>query len=1279
MSLKLHPSYVTDIQSLGLDGTTLSDLWIKSDVQMYSDSECLLVVENPCSMEVINIADLRFKERPTITIMDKDGNELYVDQAMAIDETFGVSTQTNDDRYLLKTGGDINGGVSMLKSPVGFTFPNGQWNNIGDDTRFGDINVANTFGVQSTSNNAIGYVRFGNTTSGATIGTDGTNFTISRPTSAQEISATTITEGGTLLTTKYVQQLVQYTNPTWLAGIDASTIKTGTIDLARLPAMPSANTIVCTTIPAMTSGDQLLVAKGTVVIESTTGNTYRYSGTGSVTLNASYIQQSDLTPDWSVITNRPTNVSNWTNDSGYLTNTTGDSRYYTKTQADAKWLPYSGGYMNGPITMGAGATTSASTLSTTNGFLFDAYAGIVHFNSATKNGVGGTLGPADGPFLYGYGGVALGYTNVTSAGGLVAALKTQGTAVTIAGTLSVGGAITEAGTALSSKYVSLTGSYSDPSWITSLSASKITQSASYRFTTDTEKATWNAKQNAITTGTSAQYFRGDLSLATFPTTWDWVNITSKPTTLAGYGITDGALSTHTHTFASLTSKPTTLSGYGITDGALSTHTHTFASLTSKPTTLSGYGITDAVGSSDARLTDARTPNNNAALVQGNVNNTGAYGKRTTGLGNTALAIEGLLDSGFYDANGTGTPLGNWTHIINSAHINSYSGNQYQFQFAASFDNSISTLLNSGSGNWGGEGYWVRTINTTGKGAWRKLWHDGNFTPGNYLPLAGGTMSGNLLGSTSYNIGASGNWWGNGYFNNLYAQNNLVWHAGNLSNPVTGTGTASYLPVFTGTSSLGNSLLIQDTAWGIVTVKQTPANGQLGFGISNPTTGKAWVFNYRTSDDAFRWGYYNGTAWSADLMCLSTTGNLTLDSGEIYATRLRAKNQGATTSGIVLNTPTAACAGICISGSGTQTTMTFSQVDAVGALIRKSDIAANNAYLDGKITAGNGSTFTGNITVSGQIAATDTVNGILFGGQGRIWRDTALQINDPTVISLRIAGSEKLGINSTSLYASYKITAPEFKTSWGINGAYNFYGPASANTASWGTTGGMGTNGTDTWIGAVNAVNIWAGGNTSIMTATSSNVTFGVPIYSSELHSTVSYAGTGLFAGTGDGASLSTYNQKLTSWYGTGIYDGCNNVCRGYIDHRLGKLYMTGNIETLNGLVGSYATISSQLNVAGYMIFSKQTITAAFNITLDITSPILTVLNQNGAINIGLPNSAYCCVKYLVNTSGYTCTIGGSVNVVINGTIYVPGSTYSFASNGKLMTCVNAGGVWHCSV
>lgn len=41
------------------------------------------------------------------------------------------------------------------------------------------------------------------------------------------------------------------------------------------------------------------------------------------------------------------------------------------------------------------------------------------------------------------------------------------------------------------------------------------------------------------------------------------------------------------------------------------HTHTFASLTSKPTTLSGYGITDAIDTSDPRLTDSREPEGTA--------------------------------------------------------------------------------------------------------------------------------------------------------------------------------------------------------------------------------------------------------------------------------------------------------------------------------------------------------------------------------------------------------------------------------------------------------------------------------------------------------------------------------------------------------------------------------------------------------------------------------------------------------------------------------------------
>ena len=46
---------------------------------------------------------------------------------------------------------------------------------------------------------------------------------------------------------------------------------------------------------------------------------------------------------------------------------------------------------------------------------------------------------------------------------------------------------------------------------------------------------------------------------------------------------------------------------GLTSGGdTSLHTHTFASLTSRPTTIAGYGITDGIVTTDARLSDART-------------------------------------------------------------------------------------------------------------------------------------------------------------------------------------------------------------------------------------------------------------------------------------------------------------------------------------------------------------------------------------------------------------------------------------------------------------------------------------------------------------------------------------------------------------------------------------------------------------------------------------------------------------------------------------------------
>jgi hypothetical protein len=187
--------------------------------------------------------------------------------------------------------------------------------------------------------------------------------------------------------------------------------------------------------------------------------------------------------------------------------------------------------------------------------------------------------------------------------------------------------------------------------------------------------------------TKPSYTYGEVGAAAASHNHAWGDITSgKPTTLSGYGITDGvttsdgrlsdarpasdvyawakagakpsytygevgaAAASHNHAWGDITSgKPTTLSGYGITDGvttsdgrlsdarpasdvyawakagtkpsytygevgaAAASHNHAWGDITSgKPTTLSGYGITDGVTTSDGRLSDARTPTAHAA-------------------------------------------------------------------------------------------------------------------------------------------------------------------------------------------------------------------------------------------------------------------------------------------------------------------------------------------------------------------------------------------------------------------------------------------------------------------------------------------------------------------------------------------------------------------------------------------------------------------------------------------------------------------------------------------
>jgi len=78
-----------------------------------------------------------------------------------------------------------------------------------------------------------------------------------------------------------------------------------------------------------------------------------------------------------------------------------------------------------------------------------------------------------------------------------------------------------------------------------------------------------------------------------------------------------------------------------------TGTQAFSTISSTPTTLSGYGITDAVGTSDARLSDARTPT--------------AHNQAWSTITSTPTTLSGYgITDGFTQANVRATPITGFT-------------------------------------------------------------------------------------------------------------------------------------------------------------------------------------------------------------------------------------------------------------------------------------------------------------------------------------------------------------------------------------------------------------------------------------------------------------------------------------------------------------------------------------------------------------------------------------------------------------------------------------------
>jgi len=156
-----------------------------------------------------------------------------------------------------------------------------------------------------------------------------------------------------------------------------------------------------------------------------------------------------------------------------------------------------------------------------------------------------------------------------------------------------------------------------------------------------------------------------------PFSGSYTDLTNKPTIPSDINeLTDTQNLLTGTTFATITGKPTTLSGYGITDGFDGKYSSltlvpnfapvatagTFTSLSGKPTTVSGYGITDAL-TGTSNLADLANVNN-ATPTDGQLlswDNANSYWKPITASGTgtvTSVIASTGLTGGTITASGT---------------------------------------------------------------------------------------------------------------------------------------------------------------------------------------------------------------------------------------------------------------------------------------------------------------------------------------------------------------------------------------------------------------------------------------------------------------------------------------------------------------------------------------------------------------------------------------------------------------------------------------------------
>lgn len=314
------------------------------------------------------------------------------------------------------------------------------------------------------------------------------------------------------------------------------------------------------------------------------------------------------------------------------------------------------------------------------------------------------------------------------------------------------------------------------------------------------------------------------------------DLNSRVTSLEGGSATSISVTGAGNAVTSISKSGTTITATKGSTFSLDGHTHSFDSLTSKPTTLTGYGIS----ASDSLLTSNFQAKDNDLTAIAALTGTGFLkrtGTDTWSLDNTSyLPLSGGTITGSLGINfESGVTSGIGSYSIKGVGSNNVIGKGYRIDWDTDFgffglvdygtDRKDVVIANEQEADrfiFMSAGY-EKMILDPANGLYifgNQVWHSGNFNPSSYLPLSGGTITGtvNIKDSSAlvfytsstnissvidvrtdgdgatlhkYRISASGylpykeNWWDGGnyhsvemYSDGLKVDSYKVWHQGN---------------------------------------------------------------------------------------------------------------------------------------------------------------------------------------------------------------------------------------------------------------------------------------------------------------------------------------------------------------------------------------------------------------------------------------------------------------------------------------------------------------------